>query len=414
MAAARARSSSVMRMAWGIATVGVPGRNRPDAFHASEPGPRHRGEQQEAGVFACESVPHSPPQRAVLAVRGQREPSPVGEPRAGNLQRVERKPLGRPSHGLGEGRGHERDVILLTQEDDALLGKRQEHRLQQRGVEQRMLEVPALGLADDDGHEGMAGSINRTRILADRASFLHREATAAFPPPEEDTMKWSTGRRSDNVVDARGGGMGLPIAGGGIGMVVLALVVYLLGGDPSVVTNLPTNQARPRMRRGPRSPARPTRPRSSSASSSPTPRTRGTRSSRRTAGTIPEPQLVLFSGAVQSGCGLAQAAMGPFYCPQRPARVHRPRLLPPAARQVRRGRRFRAGLRDRARGRPPRADRPRRVRPGDGRAAAVAGAAAPTRSPCAWSCRRTASPACGRTTPTPRARSSSRGTSRRR
>jgi predicted metalloprotease len=28
-----------------------------------------------------------------------------------------------------------------------------------------------------------------------------------------------------------------------------------------------------------------------------------------------EPTLVLFSGAVQSACGLGQAAMGPFYCP---------------------------------------------------------------------------------------------------
>ena len=25
---------------------------------------------------------------------------------------------------------------------------------------------------------------------------------------------------------------------------------------------------------------------------------------------------MLFSGADQSGCGLAQAAMGPFYCPR--------------------------------------------------------------------------------------------------
>jgi predicted metalloprotease len=31
--------------------------------------------------------------------------------------------------------------------------------------------------------------------------------------------------------------------------------------------------------------------------------------------TYREPQLVLFSGAVQSACGFAQAAMGPFYCP---------------------------------------------------------------------------------------------------
>ncbi|HEY8517462.1 MAG TPA: neutral zinc metallopeptidase [Candidatus Binatia bacterium] len=28
-----------------------------------------------------------------------------------------------------------------------------------------------------------------------------------------------------------------------------------------------------------------------------------------------EPRLVLFSGAVESGCGFAQAAVGPFYCP---------------------------------------------------------------------------------------------------
>jgi predicted metalloprotease len=28
-----------------------------------------------------------------------------------------------------------------------------------------------------------------------------------------------------------------------------------------------------------------------------------------------EPKLVLFSGAVESGCGFAQSAMGPFYCP---------------------------------------------------------------------------------------------------
>jgi hypothetical protein len=31
--------------------------------------------------------------------------------------------------------------------------------------------------------------------------------------------------------------------------------------------------------------------------------------------TYEEPKLVLFSGAVQSACGLASAAVGPFYCP---------------------------------------------------------------------------------------------------
>jgi hypothetical protein len=32
-------------------------------------------------------------------------------------------------------------------------------------------------------------------------------------------------------------------------------------------------------------------------------------------GTYREPRLVLFSGAVQSGCGFAESIMGPFYCP---------------------------------------------------------------------------------------------------
>ena len=33
------------------------------------------------------------------------------------------------------------------------------------------------------------------------------------------------------------------------------------------------------------------------------------------AGEYPHPRLVLFSGFVQSACGMAQSAMGPFYCP---------------------------------------------------------------------------------------------------
>ena len=130
-------------------------------------------------------------------------------------------------------------------------------------------------------------------------------------------MRWSTGRRSGNVIDARGGGgMGLPVAGGGIGMMVLALVVYLLGGDPSVVVNnAPAGGAAPA-----EAPANPGGPpdegsefvRVVLADTEDT----WNEIFKKNGRDYPEPQLVLFSNAVQSGCGVGQSQMGPFYCPR--------------------------------------------------------------------------------------------------
>ncbi|MFY2560606.1 neutral zinc metallopeptidase, partial [Corallococcus terminator] len=56
-------------------------------------------------------------------------------------------------------------------------------------------------------------------------------------------MRWQGGRRSSNVEDRRGSGFGRPLAvGGGIGSIVVALVVMLLGGDPSVITTSGSGQ----------------------------------------------------------------------------------------------------------------------------------------------------------------------------
>ena len=110
------------------------------------------------------------------------------------------------------------------------------------------------------------------------------------------------------------------------------------------------------------------------------------------------PRLVLFSDAVRSACGVAGAAVGPFYCPADQQGLHRPRLLPRRCATARRARRLRPGLRHRPRGRPPRAEPARHRRAGAAlrqRGAAGGGA---TRSRCGWSCRPTASPASGRTT----------------
>ena len=51
-------------------------------------------------------------------------------------------------------------------------------------------------------------------------------------------MKWQGRQGSDNVEDRRGMSTGGKVAvGGGIGTVLIALVVLLLGGDPSGILN---------------------------------------------------------------------------------------------------------------------------------------------------------------------------------
>jgi len=121
------------------------------------------------------------------------------------------------------------------------------------------------------------------------------------------------GRRSDNVVDERGRGFGLPVVGGGLGMAVLALVVYLLGGDPSAVTNM----AQPAPQGAPAAPGAPD-PQADFVSVvlADTEDTWKTVFREQLNRTYEDPQLVLFSGAVPSACGFAQEAMGPFYCPR--------------------------------------------------------------------------------------------------
>lgn len=129
-------------------------------------------------------------------------------------------------------------------------------------------------------------------------------------------MRWQFGRRSRNVQDMRGarGGRSLPIVGGGIGAVILALLVALLGGDPSIILeqsmsdpySVPTQTE-----------IAPEQEELADFVSVVLADTEDTWHSlfQQMGGTYQEPKLVLFSGAIDSGCGYAQAAMGPFYCP---------------------------------------------------------------------------------------------------
>lgn len=133
-------------------------------------------------------------------------------------------------------------------------------------------------------------------------------------------MRWEFGRRSTNVEDRRGGGVSGPVVGGGIGAVFLAVIVALLGGDPSVVFQQGQQQA-PSDRSYPES----SRTQTSGANdrmaefvSVVLADTEDTWNSmfRQMGANYVEPKLVLYSNAVESACGYARSAVGPFYCPR--------------------------------------------------------------------------------------------------
>jgi predicted metalloprotease len=130
-------------------------------------------------------------------------------------------------------------------------------------------------------------------------------------------MRWDLGRRSANVEDRRGAGAPVGIAGGGIGIVVLVVLGLLFGVDPGVLMDLAGGGGAPSGYTSPSPPA-PGDEKLADFVSVVLADTEDTWSEVLGAagGRYREPKLVLFSGSVQSACGLGQAAMGPFYCPQ--------------------------------------------------------------------------------------------------
>lgn len=140
-------------------------------------------------------------------------------------------------------------------------------------------------------------------------------------------MRWQIGRRSENVEDRRGVRVSAPVVGGGIGTIVLAILVALLGGDPSVIFDQggssgdrPADQTAPQRPTtdAPRTTRSPAQDQMSDFVSVVLADTEDTWRDifRQSGATYTEPKLVLYSDAVRSACGYAQAAVGPFYCPR--------------------------------------------------------------------------------------------------
>src|SRR5262245_5171647 len=130
-------------------------------------------------------------------------------------------------------------------------------------------------------------------------------------------MRWQMGRRSDNIEDRRGIGMGGVAVGGGLGTIVLVVIALFLGVDPSVVLQgggPDVNTAPPAVERR-ASPEEDQLKEFVAVVLADTEDTwkevfRGMNREYR------DPKLVLFTGMVQSACGTAQSAVGPFYCPE--------------------------------------------------------------------------------------------------
>jgi predicted metalloprotease len=137
-------------------------------------------------------------------------------------------------------------------------------------------------------------------------------------------MRWGDFRASDNVEDRRGMG-GVPGGAGGLGMgamIILGLIGWALGIDPRILIS------GAEMATGGRSGGY-EQPQQSGKQGAPT--DEAGRFAAAILGNTEDvwktvlpaqankqyqaPGMVLFSGQTRSGCGRAQSAMGPFYCP---------------------------------------------------------------------------------------------------
>lgn len=130
-------------------------------------------------------------------------------------------------------------------------------------------------------------------------------------------MRWKKGRRSDNVVDARGrsGGIGagrLSLAG-----VAIVVVIGLLSGqDPMQILGQLADQTGQAPTQQSSAPANADDPQVAFVQSILGDTEDTWHALFQQAGKqYRDPKLVLFRGGVNSACGFASSAAGPFYCP---------------------------------------------------------------------------------------------------
>jgi len=128
-------------------------------------------------------------------------------------------------------------------------------------------------------------------------------------------MRWKGRRESDNFEDRRGmSGRGLAV-GGGIGAIVIAVIVSLLGGDPQEVLQQLQTAAPPQQEKSinisPEEQELTSFVRVVLASTEDV----WSELLQEQGATYQEPNLVLYRDETSTACGAGLTAMGPFYCP---------------------------------------------------------------------------------------------------
>lgn len=134
-------------------------------------------------------------------------------------------------------------------------------------------------------------------------------------------MRWEGGRQSENLEDRRRASPGVAVAGGG-GVLLVVILGLLMGVDPQKLLQVVNNQ--PGAVRGPgpgqedERPASPEEEESKKFAATILGYTEDVWSQlfSKSGETYQKPHMVLFSQQVDTGCGTAPSAVGPFYCPR--------------------------------------------------------------------------------------------------
>ncbi|AXE63128.1 flagellar biosynthesis protein FlgM [Hyphomonas sp. CACIAM 19H1] len=125
-------------------------------------------------------------------------------------------------------------------------------------------------------------------------------------------MKWQGGRRGGNIEDRRGMSPGAAVGGGGIGIIILALIGYFVFGmEPQQIAEMA-------------SPQQGTATQQAGVEGTPADEAGqfvdviGANINDVWQGSLQgytPPRVVLYEQGTSTGCGFGQSAMGPFYCP---------------------------------------------------------------------------------------------------